>query len=341
MFKMKGNAMKISSSLKSLPYLAAALLACLSAGTHAQDDIANYPNKPIRLIVPFGPGGAGDAVARLMADRLRPMLNNATILIENKPGAGGAIGTTELARAKPDGYTLLLAFDGNLVVSPTLVKSITFHPVRDFQPIAKLVNLPIMVVAHPSVKANNIKEFIDQSKVKPGDITYGTTGVGNTMHLAGELLRTRAGMAWTHVPYASGGAKTLTDLAGGFINSAILSVSVAGPMIRDGRLKGIGVFSDKRALLLPDVPTFQEAGIGGIEASSWLGLVAPAGTPRPLVDRLNKAANEVIRNPEAVARLQALALEPTPGSVDEFDAIIKSEFAKWTQVVKDANIKVE
>jgi tripartite-type tricarboxylate transporter receptor subunit TctC len=161
------------------------------------------------------------------------------------------------------------------------------------------------------------------------------------MHLAGELLRTKAGMAWTHVPYASGGAKTLTDLAGGFTNSAILSVSVAGPMIKDGRLKGIGVFSDKRAPLLPDVPTFQESGVTGVEASSWLGLVAPAGTPRPIVERLNKAAVEIIRNPEVVARLQALALEPTPGSIEDFDAIIKAEFSRWTQVVKEANVKVE
>jgi tripartite-type tricarboxylate transporter receptor subunit TctC len=318
----------------------AAIAFAVTPAAQAQDAAVGYPDRPIKFLVPFGPGGAADVVARVLVEKLGLRLGQ-PVVIENRPGAGGALGSGMAARSKPDGYTLLLGFDGILTVAPTVLKNLPYDTVKDFQPVTKLVDIPIMVVAHPSVKAKNLAELAALSKKEPGTITFATTGSGTTMHLAGELLKKRIGLDWRHVPYGSGSGKALIDLLGGFTSTGFFAVSVPAPHIKDGKLVGLGVASPKRSPVLPDVPTFRESGITGMDASAWIGLLVPAGTPRAIVDKLNREVSAVMNSPEVAARLQAMALEPATGTPEAFGEVIKSDLARWAQVVKDGNIVVE
>lgn len=297
-----------------------------------------YPNKPIRLVVPFSPGGAGDASARVIADKLGPRLG-VQVNVDNKPGASGYIGSQLVASAPPDGYTLLLGFDGSLVVAPTVIKA-PYDPVADFAPITKLNNSTLILVAHPSVKANTLHELIAISKSQPGGLHYGSAGAGQTAHLAGELLAMRSGLRLTHVPY-KGGGQAVNDVLAGQIPLMFTAVATAAGFIKEGRLKGIVVASPRRAASLPDVPTVMESGVADFQVASWFGLLAPARTPKPVIKQLNQEVLAVLAQPDVRERYLRAGLEPAGNSPDEFSGQIRSEWARWAKVVKDGGIKVE
>ncbi|MFM7011977.1 MAG: Bug family tripartite tricarboxylate transporter substrate binding protein, partial [Betaproteobacteria bacterium] len=245
----------------------------LASATHAQ---GAYPNKPIRLIVPFTPGGVTDTSARLIADQMTKRLGQ-QIIVENKPGASGNIGTSQVAQSDPDGYTLLLGFDGTMVINPHVFASVPFDAVKDFAPVGKIGDADLVIVAHPSVKANNIKELIALSKSEPNGLNYGTSGLGSTPHIAGETLNIKTGSKLVHVPY-KGGGQAMIDLQGGNIPLVFTAVAGALPHIKAGRIKAIGVPSATRSPSLPDTQTFIEAGLPNFLLASWVGILAPAKT---------------------------------------------------------------
>ncbi|MFN0305662.1 MAG: Bug family tripartite tricarboxylate transporter substrate binding protein [Burkholderiales bacterium] len=307
------------------------------AGLHARAD--DYPVKPIRLIIPFAPGGITDTTARAVTDRLGARLGQ-QVVIESRPGAGGNIGTQMVANAAPDGYTLLLGFDGTLVINPHVYAKMPFDTLRDFAPITRLGDATLILVAHPSVTANNIAELAVLSKQKPGTLSYGSAGNGTTGHVAAELLRLSAGVDMTHVPY-KGGAPALVDVVAGQIQLVSTAVASAVQFVKQGRVKAIGVSSAKRDPALPDVPTFSESGAPGYIATSWTGLLAPAKTPRAIIDRLNREIVTLLADPEVQSRYAAIGVVPGGTTPEGYAQLIRDDLAKWGKVVKDAGIKIE
>jgi|LauGreDrversion4_2_1035121.scaffolds.fasta_scaffold110773_2 tripartite-type tricarboxylate transporter receptor subunit TctC len=312
---------------------AAASLGLVSTA-HAQ---GAYPNKPIRLIVPFTPGGVTDTSARLIADQMTKRLGQ-QIIVENKPGASGNIGTSQVAQSDPDGYTLLLGFDGTMVINPHVFASVPFDAVKDFAPVGKIGDADLVIVAHPSVKANNIKELIALSKSEPNGLNYGTSGLGSTPHIAGETLNIKAGSKLVHVPY-KGGGQAMIDLQGGNIPLVFTAVAGALPHIKAGRIKAIGVPSAQRSPSLPDTQTFIEAGLPNFLLASWVGILAPAKTPAAVITKLNSTLNDVLTDPDVKKRLEVLGITATPGTPKAYGDQIKNDLASYAAVVKAANIK--
>ncbi len=310
------------------------LLAASTASVCAQTD---YPNKPIRLIVPFTPGGVTDASARLVAEQMSKRLGH-QMIVENKPGASGNIGTSQVAAAEPDGYTLVLGFDGTIVINPHVFPSIPFDPVKDFAPVGKIGDAILILVAHPSVAANNVKELIALSKTDPNGLNYGTSGLGSTPHIAGETLNIVAGSKLLHVPY-KGGGQALIDVQGGSIPLVFTAVAGALPHIQNGRIKGIGVTSAARAPSLPNIQTFIEAGLPNFVLNSWVGILAPAKTPAPVIQKLNATLNDVLSDAEVKKRLDVLGVTAAPGTPSAFSDQIKTDLARYADVVKAAQIK--
>ncbi|HUP29489.1 MAG TPA: tripartite tricarboxylate transporter substrate binding protein [Usitatibacter sp.] len=308
------------------------VLGCAAA--HGQ-----YPDKPIRLIVPFAPGGVTDTSGRVVADALAKRLGQ-SIVVENKAGASGNIGTQQVVNAAPDGYTLVLGFDGTLVINPHVFPNFPFDVVRELEPIGKIGDAALIIVAHPSFPAKTLPELIAYSKTQPGGVPYGTSGVGGTPHIAGELLNQKTGSKLNHVPY-KGGGQAMTDALGG--NIPLVYTAVAGAMqhVKAGKLVPIAVSSMKRAPSLPDVPTFMEAGITDFESSSWVAILAPAKTPRAIVEKLNRELNAVLTDPAIVERLAGLGIVATPGTPQQLADQIRADLAKYGQVVKAAGIKAE
>ena len=315
--------------------LAAALLVLAALGVHAQD----WPARPLRLVVPFAPGGVTDTSARVVADRLGARLGQ-TVVVENRPGASGNIGTQQVAQAAPDGYTLLLGFDGTMVINPWVFAKIPFDTLRDFEPVTKLGDATLILAAHPSVAANDVSELIALAKAKPGTLSYGTSGTGGTPHLAGELLNQRAGIALVHVPY-KGGGPAITDAVGGQIPLVFTAIAGAQQYVKSGRLKALGVPAAKRSAALPDVKTFVEAGLDGFVVDSWVGVLVPAKTPRPTVERLHRDIAGVLAEPEVRERYAVLGIEPVGNAPGDFAAQIRADLARWEKVVKQANIRQE
>ena len=314
--------------------LSLALLAISTASVSAQSD---FPNKPVRLIVPFTPGGVTDASARLVAEQMSKRLGH-QMIVENKPGASGNIGTSQVAAAEPDGYTLLLGFDGTIVINPHVFPSIPFDPVKDFAPIGKIGDAILILVAHPSLAANNVKELIALSKTEPNGLNYGTSGLGSTPHLAGETLNIVAGSKLVHVPY-KGGGQAMIDLQGGSIPLVFTAVAGALPHIQNGRIKGIGVTSAARAPSLPNVGTFIEAGLPNFVLNSWVGILAPAKTPTPVIQKLNATLNEVLNDADVKKRLDVMGVTASPGTPAAYGDQIKTDLARYADVVKAAQIK--
>jgi tripartite-type tricarboxylate transporter receptor subunit TctC len=306
-----------------------------SAQAHSQD----YPAKPIRIVVPFSPGGVADNSARVVADPLGARLGQ-QVLVENRPGASGNIGTQAVAQAAPDGYTLLLGFDGTMVINPHVFPKIPFDTLKDFAPVTKLGDATLILVAHPSVPARDLAEFIAHAKARPGPFAYGTSGTGGTPHLAGELLKLRAGIALEHVPY-KGGGQAITDVVGGQIPLVFTAIATAQQYVRTGRLVGLGVPSARRSAALPDVPTFVESGLPGFDVSSWTGIFAPAGTPRPVIDKLQRELAAVLRTAFVRERYAVLGIEPVGNSSQEFGDQVRADLARWEKVVKEANVRLE
>ncbi len=311
-----------------------AAMAAAALGAAAQE----YPNKSIRLIVPFAAGGMLDTGVRVIADRASQRLGQ-QIIVDNRPGATGFIGTELVAKSAPDGYTIMGGFDGTLTISPHIAAKIPFDTLRDFQPITKLADATLILVAHPSVKANTLAELIAQ-KEKVGSISYGTAGTGSPNHVAAEMLKQMTGLDLVHIPY-KGGGQAIGDVVGGQIPLVYTAIATAQQFVKSGKLKALGISSAQRSPLFPDVPTFVEAGLPGFVVDSWIGLLAPAKTPRPIVDRLQREMLAVLGTPEVRERYAALGLMPVGSTPDEFSAQLKAELARWEPVVKKAGIKAE
>ena len=318
--------------MKRLVALAAALL-------FAGAVTAQYPEKPIRLVVPFAPGGVTDTSGRVIAEALAKRLGQ-SIVVENKAGASGNIGTQQVATAAPDGYTLVLGFDGTLVINPHVFANFPIDVQKDLEPVGKIGDAALIIVAHPSFPAKTLQELIAHSKTEANGVSYGTSGVGGTPHIAGELLKQRTGAKLTHVPY-KGGGQAMTDALGGNIPMVFTAVAGAMQHVKAGRLVPIAVSSFKRQPSLPDVPTFIEAGVTDFEASSWVAILAPKGTPRAIVDKLNRELNAVLTDPPIVEKLATLGIVATPGTPQQLADQIRTDLAKYGQVVKSAGIKAE
>ena len=294
-----------------------------------------YPTKPVRVVVPFSPGGVADSSARVLADRLGARLGQA-IVVENRPGASGNLGTAAVATAAPDGYTLLLGFDGTMVINPHVYSSLPWDTLRDFAPVTKLGDATLILVAHPSVPAKDLKELL---KLKE-QFSYGTAGTGSTPHLAGELLAQRTGLALTHVPY-KGGGQAMGDVVGGQIPLVFTAVATAQQFVKSGRLKGLGVPAAKRSGSLPEVPTFIESGLEGFVVDSWTGLLAPAKTPGEILARLQKETAAVLGEPDIRSRYATLGIEPVANTPAQFAEQIRADLARWEKVVRQANVRIE
>jgi tripartite-type tricarboxylate transporter receptor subunit TctC len=300
----------------------------------AQD---NWPTKPVKIIVPFSPGGGGDAVVRTISEKLGERLGQ-PVVIENRPGASGYIGAQAVAGAAPDGYTILMGFDGAMVVAPNLIKA-PFDPINDFVPITKLNDATLILAAHASVPAKNLQELVEHSKAQ-GGLGFGSSGTATTTHLAGELLALRSGAKLRHVPY-KGGGQAVTDVAGGQIPLIYTVIPTIAGFVKDGRLRPIAVSGAKRSAVLPDVPTMAESGLPGFEVSSWYGLFAPAKTPKAIVDRIQREVHAVLQMPEIRERYLKGGFEPVGNKPEEFAQQVKADSARWNKVVKDANIRVD
>ena len=318
--------------MKKLLALAAALL--LSVAAHAE-----YPEKPIRLIVPFAPGGVTDTSGRVVAEALSRRLGQ-SIVVENRAGASGNIGAQQVAGSAPDGYTLLLGFDGSIVINPHVFANFPIDVQKDLAPVGKIGDAALIIVAHPSFPARTLPALIEHAKRDPKGVSYGTSGVGGTPHIAGELLKQRTGANFTHIPY-KGGGPAMTDALGGNIPMVFTAVAGAMQHVKAGRLVPIAVPSRKRVSSLPDVPTFIEAGLADFEATSWVAILAPANTPRPVVEKLNRELNAVLADPAIVARLEQLGIAATPGTPEQLAAQIRDDLEKYGKVVKAAGIKAE
>ncbi len=300
---------------------------------------AQWPAKTIRIVVPFSPGGIADNSARTVADRLGARLGQ-SVVVENRPGAAGNIGAEQVAKSAPDGYTLLLGYDGTIVVNPHVYSKLGFDVLRDFAPVTKLGDAGVIVVAHPSVPAKDLRELIAMARAKPGTFTYGSAGTGSSAHLACEMLSQLTGAGLVHVPY-KGGGQAIADAVGGQIPLVCTAVAGAQQFMKTGRLKGLGLSSATRASGAPDVPTFIESGFAGFVVDSWVGLLAPAATPRAVIDRLQTETAAVLQMPEVKERYAVLGIEPVGNKPDEYAAQIRADLARWAPVVKQANIRIE
>ena len=319
-----------------------ALLAPLALAAFIVAPIANaqsYPNKPVKIIVPYPPGGTSDILARAIGQKLTDSLGQ-TIVVENKPGANGNLGADFVAKSPPDGYTLLLADIGALAISPSLYK-LAFDPATDFSPVTMVAYSPHILVVHPSVPVNNTKELITLAKSKPGKLNFAASSVGSAPHLAGIEFASRAGVDWAYIPY-KGGAQAITDMAGGQADVMFNGMLATYPHVKSGKLKILAVSSGKRMSAIPDVPTVAEAaGLEGFQTGSWQGVVAPPNTPKEIVARLNSEITKILNTPEMKERLEAQGAEVSTNTPEHLATFIRDEKSRWGKVVKAANLKLE
>jgi tripartite-type tricarboxylate transporter receptor subunit TctC len=316
------------------PALAAAIFLCANPAS-AQ----TYPNKPIRVIVPFPPGGGNDALMRVITPRLGEALGQ-LLVIDNRAGAGGNIAAELTARSAPDGYTLLMGFSTVMTTNKSLYKNAGFDPVKDFAPITQLATAQYILIVHPAVPAKNIAELVALAKAKPGTLNYASAGVGTPLHLAAELFKRRAEIDIVHVAYKGGGPATTAMLAGE-AQMMFSSMASALPQVRAGRLRALAVSGLKRSLLAPDLPTLDESGYRGFNVTAWGSLVAPAGTPARIIDLLNSKTLQVLRMPEMRGPINNVGYEPTGTTPEQLGAMIRTESATWDKVIREANIRAE
>ena len=298
-----------------------------------------YPNRPIRLVVAFPPGGATDVYARIVQTRFSEALGQ-NIVIENRAGAGGMIGADLVAKAPPDGYTLLIGNIAALAMNVGVYSKMPYDPVKDLAAVLRTVDVSYALVVHPGVPAKNVQEFIAYAKANPGKLSYGSAGSGSAPHLATELLKQRAGIDILHVPY-NGGGPMVADLLGGQIQVGIGDQANLMPQVKAGKLRALAVGSLRRSPNYPEVPTIAESGLPGFEAGAWQGLAAPAGTASDVVKRLNETLVKVMQMPDVKERLLGAGLEPVGGSPEDFAQFIKSEIAKWSKVAKDVGARAD
>ncbi len=315
------------------------LAALLVAGAAATAQAQTYPSKPIRMIVPFPPGGTTDILARAIGAELTKAWGQ-PVVIENRPGAGGNIGSEAVAKSPGDGYTLLMGTVGTHGINPSLYKKMPYDAVKDFAPVTLVALVPNILVVHPSVPAKSVAELIALAKKQPGKLTYASSGNGTSIHLSGALFESLTGVQMVHVPY-KGSAPAVTDLLGGQVNMMFDNMPSALPHVKAGKLRPLGVTSAKRSPAVPDVPTIAEAGVKGYEASSWFGVLAPAGTPKDIVAKLNAEIAKSLGTPEMKEKLSSQGAEPVGNTPEQFGAFIRAEIDKWAKVVKASGATVD
>jgi tripartite-type tricarboxylate transporter receptor subunit TctC len=299
----------------------------------------NYPNRAITLVIPFAPGGSTSIVGRGIADKMSELLGE-KVVVDNRPGAGGTIGTKAVAKSEPDGYTLVLGYTGTLAIGPSLYKNVGYDPRKDFAPIGLIGNAPNSLVVNPSFPARTVAELVAYAKTNPGKVNFGSAGAGTASHITGEYFARSAGITLVHVPY-KGTGPALTDLLGGHIPMAFAPIPASHPNVSAGKLRALAVTSITRSGLLPDVPTMVEAGLPGFDASLYYGLAAPAGTPRTIIDKLNKVLREALASDEVRKQLGNDGTEITPGTPEDYADFIDKDEKKWAQLVKASGAEQE
>jgi tripartite-type tricarboxylate transporter receptor subunit TctC len=307
---------------------------CLCMCASAQD----YPSRPLRFILPFPPGGGTDILGRIIAERLAANLGQ-PVVTENRGGAGGNVGAEAAAHSAPDGYTIVLVAP-SLAISPTLYSKLNYDPVKDFVPISLVATVPNVMVTHPSVQAQTLQEFIALARSKPGGMNFGSGGSGTSNHLAGELFNIVTGTKLVHIPY-KGVNLAMQGVLGEQVHLVFIGVPPALPHIKAGRLRALALVAPQRSPALPEVPTVAEAGLKDFEVTTWYGIMAPAGTPRPIVTRLNSELVKIMHAPDTTERLATMATDPLTSTPEEFGAYLKQEIAKWGDVVRKANLKAD
>ncbi len=320
------------------------MLACastclaLSAVSGAFAQAGGYPDKAVRFVVPYPPGGGTDVIARIVHERFQVALGQ-TIIIENKGGAGGSVGTDAVAKAAPDGYTVLFTLSSH-TINPAIFPKLSYDTVRDFEPVGSVASLPQILVANPQFPANTVTELIALAKAKPGSLSFASVGNGSPGHLAGELFKIRTGTQMTHIPYRGGGP-AVTDVMGGQVPLLWVSIPAAAQFVKTGKLKALGVSTLKRSAAFPDVPTLQEAGVADFEVDSWYAMFVPAKTPQAIIDKLNRALNAVVGDASIREKLLAQGSEGVGGTPEALGRIVAAELPKWAKLAKDANIRAE
>jgi tripartite-type tricarboxylate transporter receptor subunit TctC len=300
---------------------------------------AAYPSRTVKMIVPYPAGGTTDLLGRLIADQFKTGLS-ATVIVENKPGAGTTLGAEQVAKSDPDGYTLLMATSTTLAINKTLYKKLPYDPVKDFAPIGLVAAVPFALIINPTIPAKTLSQFIAYAKSKPG-LAYGSAGNGSPQHLGAEMIKTAAGIDIRHVPYR-GSVPAMLDVIAGHIPFMVVDLQPALQQIREGKVRVLGVTTPKRVAAAPDIPTLAEAGLPGFELVAWQGVVAPAGTPRPIVDQLAAELGKLLADPATRDKLTAISLEPLPPSTpDSFAAYIKAEVDRWAVIVKNSGAEIE
>jgi tripartite-type tricarboxylate transporter receptor subunit TctC len=313
--------------------LLASLLVALALPAHAQ----TYPSRPIKIIVPFGPGGFTDVAARIIQKELAPALGQ-PIVIENKPGAGSTIGTSEVAKGQPDGYTLVMISTAH-VISPHLYKQMPYDPIKDFTPVMKIAEGPYVLVTHPSLPVKTVRELIALARAQPNVIDYASSGNGSAQHLVGALFVTMAGAPMSHVPY-KGSSQAMNDVLGGQVKVSFVGVPNALSNLNAGKLRALAVTTKKRYAELPDVPTLDESGVKGYDATIWLGLLAPPGTPADVVHTLNAAITKVLSTPDSRKLMASAGVDVATSTPEEFGALMQSELDRWGKVVRETGATV-
>lgn len=318
-------------------WIAVVALAVSTALTNAHAQ--NYPTRAITLVIPFAPGGSTSIVGRGIADKMSELLGE-KVVVDNRPGAGGTVGTKAVARSEPDGYTLVLGYTGTLAIGPSLYKNVGYDPRKDFAPIGLIGNAPNSLVVHPSFPAKTVAELVAYAKANPGKVSFGSAGAGTASHITGEYFARSAGITLVHIPY-KGTGPALTDLLGGHIPMAFAPIPASHPSVTAGSLRALAVTSTTRSGLLPEVPTMIEAGLQGFDASLYYGLAAPAGTPRPIIDKLNKALRDALASNEVKKQLGNDGTEITPGTPEDYVDFIDKDEKKWSQLVKASGVQQE
>lgn len=313
----------------------------LSALAHLLPALAqsgSYPDKPVRFVVPYPPGGGTDVIARIVQERFQAQLGQ-PILIDNKGGAGGSVGSELVARAPADGYTVLFTLSSH-TINPAIFPKLSFDTVKDFEPVGTVASLPQILVANNQVPANTLAELVALAKAKPGTLSYASVGNGSPGHLAGELFKIRTGTQMTHIPYRGGGP-AVTDVMGGQVPLLWVSIPAAAQFVKAGKLKALAVSTLKRSSAFPDVPTVQETGVPDFEVDSWYAMFVPARTPQPVIDRLNRALNTIVAEPAIREKLLAQGAEGVGGTPQALGKTVAAELPKWAKLARDANIKAD
>jgi tripartite-type tricarboxylate transporter receptor subunit TctC len=320
-------------------WLCAAAVALAWCAAFDRAEAQTYPNRTITLVIPFAPGGSTSIVGRVIADKMSQLLGQ-SIVVDNRPGAGGTVGTKYVAKSDPDGYTILLGYTGTLAIGPSLYKDVGYDPRKDFAPIGMIGNAPSALVVHTSFPAKTVAELIAYAKANPGKVNFGSAGVGSVNHITGEYFARTAGITLVHIPY-KGTGPALTDLLGGHIPMALAPIPATNPNVAAGLLRALAVTGKTRNSLMPDVPTLAESGFPGFEASLYYGLVAPPGTPRPVIDKLNAELRAALASDEVKKQLAQDGTEITPDTPEDYAAFIDKDEKKWSELVKASGVEQE